>query len=141
MNKKQMILAAVMLFAATNLSNAQFFFPALAKISPAKKESLEQNFTADLSSGNEGLVESALSIVTMIKLDTPSEKLSMVREKIDDLVTSGATPVIRYKAYLAEAVFANPAMFKQEGLHTYGNPDELFNALAARMSQTLLSLK
>jgi hypothetical protein len=141
MNKKQMILAAMMLIAATNLSQAQFFFPSLGKISPAQKESLEKNFTADLTSWNVGLVESALAIVTMVKLDLPAEKLPVVKETVEGLVTSGSTPGIRFKAYLASAVFTDPTMFKQESSHTYNNPDEFFNALAGRLSHSLLSSK
>jgi hypothetical protein len=140
MNKKQMILAATMFFAATNFSYAQFFYPALGTITPAKKISLDQNYAADLASQNKGLVESALAIVSMVKLDLPLEKLPMVKEKIEDLIVSGETPVIRYKAYLAGAVFADPAMFRQESSHTYENTDDFFNALAGKLSHTLLSL-
>ena len=141
MKKKQVILAAIMILAAVNLSHAQFFFPSLAKFSPAKKECIERNYAADLSSECTGIVESALAVVTMVKLDLPADELPILKEKIENLVITGATPVIRYKAYLAGTVFTNPTMFKRESLRSYSNPDEFFNALAGTLSQTLFSLK
>jgi hypothetical protein len=141
MNNKQILLAAIILLAATNLSEAQSFFPSLGKFSPVKKESLDRNYTVDLESQNEGIVESALAIVTMIKLDLPSEKFPMIREQIESLVSSGATPVIRYKAYLAGTVFTDPPMFKQVTMNNYRDYDEFFHAVAGKLSQTLLSSK
>jgi hypothetical protein len=141
MNKKQMILAAAMLIAATNISYAQFFFPSLANFSPVKKEFIDRNYTADLSSEYTGIVESALAVVTMVKLDLPADELPLLKAKIKDLVTSGATPVIRYKAYLAGTVFSNPTMFKRVSSRSYSTPDEFFNALAGTLSQTLFSSK
>ena len=140
MNKKQMLLAATMLFAATNLSLAQFFFPALGKCSAAEKERIDKNYAASLASTNRGIVESALAVVTMIKLDLPTDELSMVRAKIEDLAASSMIPAIRYKACLARIVFAEPAKFKQEGARQYNDSDEFFSALDGKLNQTFLSL-
>jgi hypothetical protein len=138
MNKKQVTLAAAILLAATNISYAQFFYPVLEKITPEKKEKIDRNYSITLESDHQCVVEAALAVVTMVKLDLPSDELPRLRIKIDNLVTSGATPVIRYKAYLASAVFTNPAMFKQEGSLHYNDSNELFAALAERLRQTLL---
>ena len=116
MNKKQIILTAIMMFAVTNLSHAQLFFPALEKYSAAEKERLDRNYAASLMSANKGVVESALAIITMIKLDMPNEELPILRAKIENLATFSMVPAIRYKACLARAVFDNPAKFKQKGL-------------------------
>ncbi|RPI02425.1 MAG: hypothetical protein EHM64_14005 [Ignavibacteriae bacterium] len=141
MNKKQMMLAALMVIAATNLSSAQVFFPSLGTFTPEQKRDIDRNYAANLSSWHDGIVESSLAVVTMAKLDLPADELPLLEIKIKKLVATGATPVIRYKAYLAGSVFANPEMFKQEGSHTYGNSDELFGAIAERLNQTLLSSK
>jgi hypothetical protein len=141
MNKKQMILAATMLFAATNFSQAQFFFPALGKLSPAEKELIDKNYTASLSFKNRDLVESALAIVTMIKLDLPADEFPLLMKKIEKLATSSPTPAIRYKASLASAVFDNPAMFKQTTVRQYSDSDEFFAAIDGKLNQTSLSLK
>jgi hypothetical protein len=139
MNKKQIALAATLVVAATNFSYAQFFYPVLGKFTPHKKDLVDKNYTVTLESENERIVESALAIVTMVKLDLPQDELPMLKGKIDDLVTSGPSPVIRYKAYIASAVFTNPAMFKQESARNYNDSNELFGALSERLSQTLLS--
>ncbi len=139
MNKKQMVLAALMIFAITNLSQAQTFFPVLKNFSTADKERLDKTYAAALSSKHNGFIESALAIVTMIKLDIPADEFPAIKDEIESLVVNGTTPVIRYKAYLAEAVFANPAMFKAEATRQYSDRDAFFSALAERMSKTLLS--
>ncbi len=139
MNKKQMVLVALMLGAITNLSQAQTFFPVLKNFSAADKERVDKGYAISLSMKNKGLNESALAVVTMVKLDLPADEFSRIKDEIDRLVTEGTTPVIRYKAYLAEAVFANPAMFKEEASRQYDDRDAFFSALAGRMTIALLS--
>jgi hypothetical protein len=141
MNKKQMVLAALMVAVITNLSQAQTFYPVLQNFSAAEKERMDKSYAISLNFTYNGIVESALAVVTMVKLDVPADEFPMIKDKIDDLTVNGATPVIRYKAYLAKAVFANPAMFKEEAAHQYSNPDAFFSAMAERMTKTLLSLR
>jgi hypothetical protein len=139
MNKKQMVLAALMLAAIMNLSHAQTFFPVLKSFSAKDIERVDISYAIALSEDNNGINESALAIAAMVKLDIPAENFSKIKREVDRLVTNGATPVIRYKAYLVEAVFANPAMFKEEGSRQYDDRDVLFSALAGRMTKVLLS--
>jgi hypothetical protein len=139
MNKKQMVLAALMIFATANLSQAQTFYPVLKKFSTAEKERVDKVYAAALSSGHNGLIESALAVVTKVKLDLPADKFPMIKNEIENLVADGGTPVIRSKALLASIVFANPAIFKKEAAHQYSDPNALFNALADRTTETILS--
>ncbi len=139
MNKKQMILAGLMLGAIINLSQAQTFFPVIKKFSEADKERIDKNYAISLSMEHNGINESALAVVTMVKLDLPADEFLMIKKEIDRLVTNGATPVIRYKAYLAKAVYANPAMFKEVVACQYSDRDVFFSALAERMTKVLLS--
>jgi hypothetical protein len=90
---------------------------------------------------NNGIVESALAVVTMIKLDLPADEFPMIRDEIDYLAAHSTTPMIRYRACLAEAVFDNPAMFKEAAARQYSDPEELFSALADRKTKPLLSSK
>jgi hypothetical protein len=139
MNKKHMVLAALMVGATISLSQAQSFYPVLKDYSPAKKELVDKVFSASLGSGHNGLIESSLTIITKMKLDLPADEFPMIKNEINNLMVNGSTPVIRYKAYLAAAVFANPAMFKGEAAHPYSNPEAFFSELAERMTKTLLS--
>lgn len=139
MKTKQLVLAALVIFAISGLLQAQSFYPVLKNYSDAAKERLDKAYSISLSFNNNNIIEAALAIVTMMKLDVPSYDFSMIKDKIDDLAANGATPVIRFKAYLAEAVFTNPVMFKEEAIGQYDDPDALFSALAERMTKTLLS--
>ena len=139
MNKKQMVLAALMIGAITTLSQAQTFFPVLKNFSAADKERIDKNYAVAMSMVNDGINESALAVVAMVKLDLPADEFSMIKGEIDRLVTNGATPMIRYRAYLVKAVFANPAMFKEEATHQYSDRDAFFSAIAERLTKTLLS--
>jgi hypothetical protein len=139
MNTKRMILAALTVCTITAFSQAQSFYPVLKTSSDEYKERLDKCYAISLSFDNNGLVESALAIVTMMKLDVPAEEFSRIKDEIDDLAVNGPTPVIRFKAYLADAVFANPAMFREEAARRYDDPDALFSALADRLTKALLS--
>ena len=139
MNKKQMVLVALMIGALTTLSQAQTFFPVLKNFSDADKGRVDKSYAFALSSDNNGISESALAVAAMVKLDLPTENFSMIKKEVDRLVTKGETPVIRYKAYLVEAVFANPSMFKEEAARQYNDRDGLFGALAERMTKVLLT--
>jgi hypothetical protein len=139
MNKKQMVLVALMIGALATLTQAQTFFPVLKNFSAADKERVDKSYAIALSEDNNGLNESALAVAAMVKLDLPADEFPMIKKEIDRLVTAGATPVIRYKAYLAEAVFANPLMFQEAAARQYSDRDVFFSALAERMTKVLLS--
>jgi hypothetical protein len=141
MNKKQIILASLILFAGTDLSQAQTFFPVLKKYSVLDKERIDRNFAVSLHSSNNGLVESALSVVTMIKLDLPADEFPMIRDQIDYLAAHGETPMVRYRACLAGAVFANPAMFQEQAAMQYSDAEAMFSALAYGTDKPTLSSK
>jgi hypothetical protein len=139
MNKKHMVLVAIMVFAVTDLSQAQNFFPVLKKYTAADKEWVDKIYAACLRSGHNGIIEDALSIVTMMKLDVPFDEFPNIEDEIKDLVVEGATPVIRYKAYLAGVVYDNPELFKEEATHQYGESKEFFSALSKKMSKAYFS--
>ncbi len=141
MNKKQMVLAALMICAIANLSQAQTFYPVLKKYSTADKERLDKTYATALSSGHNGFIEAALAIVTMMKLDLPADEFPMIRDEIDYLAAHSTTPMVRYRACLAGAVFAHPAMFTEEAAHQYSDSDAFFSALADRKTKPLLSSK
>lgn len=139
MNKKQMVLAMLMTGAVSTFASAQSFYPADQKYTSAEKVRVDKTYAPMLDSPCNGIVESSLAIVTMVKMDLPSDEFTRIKDEIDRLSLNGSTPVIRYKAYLAEAVFSNPTMFKEETGRSYANDDALFSALAQRMTTSLLS--
>jgi hypothetical protein len=77
----------------------------------------------------------------MMKLDLSADEFPIIRDRIDYLASHSATPMIRYRACLAEAVFANPSMFKEKASRQYSDPDAFFSALDDRTIKPLLSSK
>ncbi len=139
MRIRHAVMAALLLCAAAWTTRAQSFYPVLSSYSDDQKQTIDKIFAYDLSTEYDGLTESALAIVTQVKLDTPADEYSNIREKIEELAKEGATQVIRYKAYLASVVFATPLMFGSEAVRAYESEDAMFSAIAERISKTLLS--
>jgi hypothetical protein len=141
MNKKQIGLIALMIFAIAGILQAQSLFPELKNLTVAEREKLDKVYTISLNSQNKGVVEAALAVVTMIKLDVPEAEFPMIREQIEYLINHSDTPMIRYRASLAGAVFDNPEMFKDESVHLYSDPADLFSALDNASNKPLLTVK
>jgi hypothetical protein len=102
----------------------------------------EKNYLASLNypDCNE-IVECALAQVTMIKIAQPQTQLNELRKKIDELILEGETPDVRYKAYLASAVFEHPTLFSDEAYGKYADGDALFASIAERLQRTLLAIQ
>jgi hypothetical protein len=141
MKYKQLILTAMMLVAATSVSLSQIFFPSLGKFSPKGKERLDKVYSIALSSENKNVVESALIIVTKMKLDLSQETFPLISKKIEDLKSSSASPSIRYKAFLAGAIFHDSLTINQKRAFQSEDPDDFFTSLDGMLIKTSLSSK
>ena len=96
-----------------------------------------KNYLAGITSTNEGVVESAIAHVVRMKMYLPDRNFCDLQAAINRQAVAGATPSIRYKAYLAGLVLDNPAWFAAESAREYQNPTELFKALSNRLEKTL----
>ena len=139
MKTRHTALIALAIIAAAVAVQAQTFYPKLKNFSAADKDRMDKVFAGCLSSENNGIVQDALAIVSMMKLDTPEDDYPRIKDELDDLAVSSETPAIRYNAYLAGAVFANPSFFQQETKRLYDNPDAFFRALAERLTKSFLT--
>lgn len=90
-----------------------------------------------LSSENEGVVESALAHVAMLKLMLPGCDFKAVNAKVAEVSLKAASAETRYKAFLTKTVLEEPGMFIRIEETRYSDADELFGALASKMSETL----
>jgi len=97
-----------------------------------------KNYIACLASDNEGVVQSALAQVAMIKLILPGGKFEDLQAAVNSLAVCGKSPETRYEAYLTGLVFDSPGMFRQEAKTTYQDADQLFVALSGRVQSTLI---
>lgn len=74
-----------MIFAMSSLLQAQYFYPVLKNFSASKKEQVDKGYAYCLSTRHNGIIEEALAIVTMMKLDIPADEFPMIKSEIDDL--------------------------------------------------------
>ena len=99
----------------------------------------EKNFIGSLRFPCDGIVESALRELAMIKLCQPTCCSEAIEEEIRQLAVEGATPSIRYKAQLASLLFDIPEMFMNEQLVSYKDAEQLFTALSRRLENQCLA--
>lgn len=90
---------------------------------------IEKSYLACLSSGNSGVVESALGQVIYLRIAYPKADLREIQAKLFDLAVQGYTRDIRYKAYVARQVFADPQTVRGAIESTQSTGDEFFAEL------------
>jgi hypothetical protein len=129
----------VLLFATATVIQAQPYYPELQKYSAKDKKKIDRAYADALKAPNDGVVQTALAIVTLLKMDLPEDDFPRIQKEVQYLKAHGSTPGIRYRACLVEAVFYSPEMFKEVPTRHYSDPDVFFDAFVERMSQPLLS--
>lgn len=96
---------------------------------------VEQRYLACLSTDNDGVVESALAHVGMMRLMKASDVNEAVLAKVAALERSATSQELRYKAFLTKALLEDPRMFDRIATTEYESADEFFGAIASRMSE------
>ncbi len=96
------------------------------------------NYAAALRSECDGVVESAIAHSTLLRMVAQDLEMTQIQSTLADLAESGRTPAIRYKAYLAAAVFDNPEKFASTAKVRYADSEEFFSAVASQVHRTLL---
>ena len=135
--KKYTVVAALMMLAAVAYSqnDETGYFAHPASYSHATAPKAERNYLACLSSTNEGVIESALAHVAMMKLMLPEGNYASLTSRVTELTRTAASPELRYKAFLTESVLANPSTFVTLARTGYATPDEFFGAVASRLGE------
>jgi hypothetical protein len=101
-------------------------------------QKLEGRLQMSLSHDVEGVVVAALREVAKIKLAQPACTLHRIAARVEDLVRGGATPAIRYKAYLTSLVLSAPLSFAEEGEAEFQTDEQFFTALARKLETLAL---
>jgi len=138
--KTNTILIAALMLTASVYAQGQKYFSDFSSHQRADINKSVKCYLECLKSTNEGVVQSGLAHVGRLKLYFPEYRSDMLQKEIRSLSTGGATFNIRYRAYLLCSLFDNPALFAKESRQEFGDPDELFTALAGRLQQSLLGL-
>lgn len=138
------MVAAAMVFMAAPAMQAQStadekYFPDPAVYKTANIPVALKAFYSCLTTNNEGVQESAMAHLTMLKLMMPSVAEEAITHRLEALSTDAPAPGTRFKAYIASQVYRTPELFANERENNYRNGEELFNALAVRLQSSLLS--
>ena len=99
----------------------------------------EKWFLVSLNHEIDGVVESAIREVTLVKMVQPGSASDAIRVKLESLAASGRTPAIRVKALLGSMVYENPDWFREEGGTEYTTDDEVFGAILTRLRGTVIA--
>ncbi len=95
----------------------------------------ERGYLTCLNIGNDGVVESALAQIAMMKLMKATDGSEAMRTKVAAIARTAASQELRYKAFLTKTVLEDPGMFDTIARTGYESADELFGAIASRMSE------
>lgn len=93
------------------------------------------NYLRSLKSDVNGVVESTIFILIEMKERYPELNYNNVVEKLDELVSEGNTPTIRYKAQLASLYIKYTNVFAGLKIKDKSNPDGYFKELSNRLVQ------
>lgn len=113
----------------------------VATISRPSLEKAAKGYGLALRSDVDGVIESSITYVTVLRIAIPDMDLSSIREEIEDLSVNGCTPVIRYKAYLATMVFQDPQQFKGAVGAVSPESNQFFSSVAEQVSERLLGFR
>jgi hypothetical protein len=94
-----------------------------------------ESYLSALSSTNNGVVESALAHVAMIKLTKPDCEMGSVKACVSSIERKGSTEEVRYKAWVVKTLMDNPELFAGIAKAGYKEPDALFAALASKIAE------
>lgn len=97
-----------------------------------------QNYIMGLKSGNDGLVESSLYYATRLRIAYPGIDLKELETTIDELVTRGRTPSIRYMAYLSSTLYASPSLVNREDLEQTPDITTFFASVSEQLQSRLI---
>ncbi len=86
-----------------------------------------------LTAANEGVTKSALSHIVKVRVANPSIGMDEAESAVKDLIVNGATPLVRYEAFLATAVMENPGLISKSECEGCMTPEKLFSTVAAKL--------
>jgi hypothetical protein len=131
------VFAAISTQAQTKEDPKYFSDPAVYK--KADVATALKAFERCLAMDNAGVQESAIAQLAMVKMVLPEVEAAEITHRLEEMATSAPAPSTRYKAYITSQVYRNPELFASERGVEYNDADALFNALAARLQNSLLT--
>ncbi len=99
------------------------------------------NYEKALKSGNPGMVESAIFHAAKYKLFYPERDTQCLKKCLAKLSKDGENDTLRYKAYLAHQMLAQPEIFHEVERKNYKDSNAFFSILATELQSRLLVKK
>ena len=102
MKTKQTIFIATLILTLLSLSTGQ---------TPEQCKAALPNYYKALNSDNQGLIESAIVNVVKLKMYSPGLDYTKIQDKLNELMETGPTDVVKYKAFIAALYIEHPERF------------------------------
>ncbi len=110
------------------------YFAETARYANVDANQAARGYISSLKSENEGVMESALAHVAMLRLAAPATESNALRVKVREIARKSSSNELRYKAYLVAKVIEYPEIFRGIELQEHGSADALFAAIANRLN-------
>ena len=75
-----------------------------------------------------------------MKLQVPSTDVTELREELDELSVTHPSATVRYKAYIASSICADPEWYAQENSVVTADQNQFFIGATQRLHQKLFGL-
>ncbi|MFA6456421.1 MAG: hypothetical protein WCW40_06315 [Bacteroidota bacterium] len=136
---KKIIFVITVILTVISLSPAQTSIQ-LRNIEEHRLEHARKNFAMGLRSGNEGVIESTMTLVAKMKLVEPAVDIHNLGFLIDSLASANVAPSLRYKAYLISNICATPTRFSSNELLNAPEAGVFFSIAAQQLQHVLLGI-
>jgi hypothetical protein len=95
------------------------------------------NYYTALNRNNEGIIESAITNIMIMKLYFPERNYDNFIAKLTELNTEGKSKQIRYKSYIACNYLKHPERYTWINKDSFKNTIELFNQFSEKLAKQL----
>jgi hypothetical protein len=137
MKTKALVTSIIIILIAAPIYANDFsdtYTPNDAHISFAKK-----NILMGLRSGNFGLMESCLILVSKIKLSYHETNVTEILTVIDSLALANPSGVLRYKAFIVSNICMQPEWFAMDNTLCTSKDDTFFASAARLLNNKMFS--
>ena len=106
-------------------------------ISEKAIERASANYYKALQSDNEGMIESAMTNIMIMKLYFPDKDYDQFIIKLSELTTEGTTKQVRYKAFIACNYLKHPERYNWIKKDTFQATSDFFNLFSEKLAKQL----
>jgi len=109
----------------------------LQSISDKALQRGSESYFIALNRDNQGMIESAISNIMIMKLYFPDRNYDRFISKLTELTTEGSTKQIRFKAFIACNYLIHPERYTWIKKDSFKDTIELFNLFSEKLAKQL----